>query len=179
MNRAWQWIVTLIVIVGLFGCSQSQQPTDNLKLGEPFPAISMQRLDGANADSIKSYQGKLVVLNIWATWCEPCRREMPNLQQLSDSLDFERFAVIGLAQDEDDHLVREYLIDKDVQFASYIDSGGVIATDQLGIQLFPYTLLIAPDGRLIQRIPGPREWQRQEVIDLLENAFAGDYAGLQ
>jgi len=171
----------LILLLPLFtfqGCSESELLTDNLTAGAAFPDIAMQQLDGGKV-SIKHYRGKLVVLNAWATWCEPCRREMPNLQQLSDALDPERFAVIGLAQDEDDHLVREYLLDQKVSFTSYIDPAGEIATDQLGIQIFPYTLLIGPDGRFIQRIGGPREWQRQEVIDLLEKAYAGDYSALQ
>ncbi len=178
LKQSWRWSL-LLCFIGLSGCSQTEPLTDKLTVGEPFPNISLPRLDGAASDSITDYRGKLVVLNLWATWCEPCRREMPNLQQLSDSLDNERFAVLGMAQDEDDHLVREYLIDKGVSFATYIDLAGTIATDKLGVQLFPYTLLIAPDGRFIQRITGPREWQRPEVIELLEKAYGGDYAELQ
>jgi len=171
-------LVLLLTLFVLQGCSESESLSDNLVVGAAFPDIAMQQLDGGKV-SINHYRGKLLVLNAWATWCEPCRREMPNLQQLSDALDPERFAVIGLAQDEDDHLVREYLLDQNVTFTSYIDPAGSIATNQLGIQIFPYTLLIAPDGRFIQRISGPREWQRQEVIDLLEKAYAGDYSALQ
>ena len=168
----------LLPLFALQGCSEPEPLTDNLTVGAAFPEIAMQQLDGAKV-SITQYRGKLVLLNAWATWCEPCRREMPNLQQLSDALDPKRFAVIGLAQDEDDHLVREYLLDQKVSFTSYIDPAGGIATDQLGIQVFPYSLLIGPDGRFIQRIVGPREWQRQEVIDLLEKAYTGDYSALQ
>lgn len=167
-----------VMLLLLTGCSKPEPLTDNLKVGEPVPDIVMQRLDGTTSDSLADYRGKLVVLNVWATWCEPCRRELPNLQQLSVALDSKHFAVLGMAEDEDDHLVREYLIDKGVSFVNYLDPHGAIATNQLGIQIFPYTLLIAPDGRFIQRIPGPREWQRDEVIGLLEKAYAGDYSGL-
>lgn len=177
--RAWQYCLILLLPLFAFqGCSEPEPLTDNLVVGAVFPEIIMQRLDGGKV-SIKDYRGKLVLLNAWATWCEPCRREMPNLQQLSDALDPERFAVIGLAQDEDDHLVREYLLDQNVTFTSYLDPAGGIATDQLGIQIFPYTLIIGPNGRFIQRIGGAREWQRQEVIELLEKAYAGDYSALQ
>jgi thiol-disulfide isomerase/thioredoxin len=177
--RAWRYFLMLLLpLFVLQGCSEPESVTDNLTVGAFFPEIRLQQLDGGRI-SIKHYRGKLLVLNAWATWCEPCRREMPNLQQLSDALDPERFAVIGLAQDEDDHLVREYLLDQKVTFTSYIDPAGAIATEQLGIQFFPYTLLIGPDGRFIQRISGPREWQRQDVIDLLEKAYAGDYSALQ
>jgi len=177
--RVWPSLLALLLpLCVLSACSESTPLTDKLVVGEAFPEIVMRQLDGGTLP-ISRYRGKLVLLNVWATWCEPCRREMPNLQQLSDALDPERFAVIGLAQDQDDHVVREYLLDQGVRFSSYIDPGGTIATEQLGIQLFPYTLLIAADGRFIQRIAGPREWQRQEVIALLEAAYAGDYSALQ
>lgn len=169
----------LFCLVGLSACSEDVQLSDNLVSEQPFPAIQMQSLDAAPPVSIEAYKGKLVVLNVWATWCEPCRAEMPNLQQLSDSLDPERFAVIGLAQDDDDHLVREYLLDKEIHFTSFIDPNGQIATDQLGIQVFPYTLIIAPDGRFVQRIAGPREWHHASVIEILERVYQGDFSALQ
>lgn len=166
-------------LAGLAACSnQPAPPTDKLVVGEPLPDIALTSLDGGSA-RLSDYHGKLVVLNLWATWCEPCRREMPNLQQLSNSLDPQRFAVVAVAADEDEHLLREYLLDKGVTFISYVDKGGQISRDQLGVQLFPYTLLIAADGRLIQRYAGPREWQRAEVVELLQRAAAGDYSGLQ
>lgn len=170
------WLLILV----LSGCSNDPETaSDRLVQGEVLPALTLQRLDGAPADTLSDYRGRLVVLNLWATWCEPCRREMPHLQQLSDTLDPERFAVLGLAQDEDDHLAREYLLDRGVTFARHIDPGGTITTGRLGVQLFPYTLLIAPDGRLIERVGGAREWQRQEVVTLLEELYHGDYSGLR
>jgi peroxiredoxin len=171
--------VTLLSALLLLGCSDQEPLTDNLEIGKPMPEIKLQRLDGGEPDALSDYRGKLVVLNLWATWCEPCRREMPNLQKLSQTLDKDKFAVIGMSQDKEDYLAREYLIDKKVDFAEYIDPGGAITMGKLGITLFPYTLLIAPDGRLIQRITGPRQWQRQEVVDLLERVYKGDYSGLR
>jgi thiol-disulfide isomerase/thioredoxin len=169
---AWLGLVVL-----LLGCSQSEPLSDNLTSGQPMPAFVLQGLNGEQS-SLDAYRGKLVVLNVWATWCEPCRREMPNLQQLSDTLDPQRFVVLGLAEDDDPHVVREYLLDKQIGFVSFIDPGREISTELLGIQIFPYTLLIAPDGSFVQRFPGPREWHREEVVKLLEKAYNGDYSDL-
>ncbi len=168
----------LLSVVGLVACSQPTTPTDQLRLGQLLPDVSLVKLDGSSA-RLSDYRGKLVVLNLWATWCEPCRREMPNLQALSDALDPQRFAVVGVAADEDEHLVREYLLDKQVIFPNYIDQTQQVSREQLGVLIFPYTLLISPDGRLIQRFAGPREWQRSDVIELLGRAYHGDYSGLQ
>ncbi len=167
-----------VFVLALLGCSRPEPVvTDSLVVGEPFPDIQLTDFAGRQA-RLSDYRGKLVVLNLWATWCEPCRREMPALQALSDALDPEKFAVLGLSVDEDDHLVREFLLDRGVRFGNYLDQGGAIASRELGIQLYPYTVLISPDGRFIQRVPGAREWHREEVVALLERAFEGDYSGL-
>ena len=170
--------VLAIFVSLLLGCSSSDQVlTDNLTTGEPLPDIQLTAFDGSS-NALSAYRGKLVVLNLWATWCEPCRREMPALQALSDALDPQRFSVVGLSVDDDPHVVREFLLERGVSFARYIDRGGVQASSELGIQLYPYTLLIAPDGRFIQRVPGAREWHRDEVVKLLQQAYEGDYSGL-
>ncbi len=167
-----------VAVAGLAACSQPGMPTDKLVVGQVVPDIALVGVNGSSA-RLSDYRGRLVVLNLWATWCEPCRREMPNLQQLGDALDPQDFAVVGVAADEDEHLVREYLLDKQVTFPNYIDKTQQVSREQLGVQIFPYTLLIAPDGRLIQRFAGPREWQRSDVIELLRRARAGDYSRLQ
>ena len=154
------------------GCSEPEQPLDNLTLGEPFPSIVLTGLAGERV-ALDDYRGQVVLLNLWATWCEPCRREMPSLQALSDLLDAERFEVLGMAVDDDDHVVREYLIDKNIRFTSYIDHGRQIATETLGVTLFPYTLLIGRDGTLLRRIPGARHWDHPDVLILMEQAYDG------
>lgn len=174
-----RWCGAVVLILMLGACDSVPPPlTDRLRYDRPMPELQLTSLDGGSA-SLAAYRGKLVVLNIWATWCEPCRRELPNLQALSESLDPARFVVLGLAEDDDPHLVREYLNDKGVRFTSYVDPGRALATHVLGVQVFPYTLLIAPDGTFIERVPGPREWQQPEVRQRLERAFAGDYAALR
>ncbi len=179
MKRFVVMVAACLLASSLNGCnSETSSPRlDMLRTGEPFPDVSFVGFDG-NKTQLSSYRGKLIVLNLWATWCEPCRREMPHLQQLSDQLDARRFQVIGLAGDDDPHAVREYLIDKGVRFTNYIDPGQETAKNAFGVQIFPYTFLIAPDGKLIQRIPGPREWHQPQVVELLEAAYSGDYSGL-
>lgn len=166
-----------LLAVQLMACSQESAPTDGLSVGKPFPDIPLTSLDGQKS-SLADYRGKLIVLNLWATWCEPCRREMPHLQELSDALGDEQFAVIGVAGEDDPHIVREYLRDKKIEFAEYIDVGQQTASERLGVKLYPYTFVIAPDGTFLQRYPGPREWHRQEVIELLKGVYQGDYSGL-
>lgn len=177
-NSRWRGVVGALVLL-LVGCDSAPSSlTDHLVYDQPVPALQLTSLENGSTP-LAMYRGKLVILNIWATWCEPCRRELPNLQSLSETLDPARFAVVGLAEDDDPHLVREYLNDKEVSFPNYLDPGRALATNTLGVQVFPYTLLIAPDGTFIERVPGPREWQQPEVRQRLERAYRGDYSAIR
>ncbi len=146
----------------------------------PGESLAELLLPGLDRDdlTISQLQGKVVVLNIWATWCPPCRRELPSLQRLAEQLDSERFAVLGLSVDDDKHHPREYLIDRKIQLTSYIDLDMSIA-GKLGAQVFPDTYLIGVDGQLLMNIEGEREWDSPQVIAALEAAYRGDYALLQ
>ncbi|KPJ87878.1 MAG: hypothetical protein AMJ53_17535 [Gammaproteobacteria bacterium SG8_11] len=109
--------------------------------------------------------GKITVLNLWATWCGPCRHEMPSLDRLAGLLDETKFRVVGLSVDQDDHLVREFLIDRKIFFENYLDNHMRIANDQIGVRVFPSTFFIGADGRLLKVVEGWRYWDTMESID--------------
>lgn len=170
-------IGVLLVSLLLWGCEAPSSVTgSNARLaiapGQPLPALLLTGLDGSTA-TLESYRGKLVVLNAWATWCPPCRREMPSLERLSKALDARRFAVLGVSVDEDEHGVREYLRDKAVTFAAFIDKDLKVIRDTLGVKIYPSTLLVAPNGTLIGQMVGPRDWDAAAMIRLLEDAYQG------
>ncbi|MBI5449753.1 MAG: TlpA family protein disulfide reductase [Gammaproteobacteria bacterium] len=163
--------------IGLTGCQQASPP-DALQLDRPFPALVVHDLDGG-ALPLDSYRGRVVILNVWATWCGPCRKELPGLDRLSARLDPQRFAVIGLSVDDDRLAAREYLDDIGVGFVNYIDQGRRLARDRLGIRVYPDTFVISHHGMLVQRFSGARDWDAPELIAALEHASQGDYTALR
>lgn len=160
----------------LSACGQGPPP-DALREGRPFPTLMLNSFDGGRV-SIESMRGKLVVLNIWATWCKPCQRELPSLQRLSDRLDNSRFAVIGLSVDSDADFAQDYLVEHGVAFSSYIDLHGRVAESRLGIRVYPDTFIISPDGQLLKRVVGERDWDSPEMAQRLEAALRGDMEAL-
>ena len=134
-----------------------------LNVGDAFPELSLVSLEGDEVH-LSSFKGKLVVLNIWATWCGPCRKELPSLESLDKLLGDENFEVLGLSIDEDALLVREYLTDKNITLPVYFNSEGELDYSALGINVFPYTFVITPDGRLAERHPGEKVWNSAEVV---------------
>lgn len=161
-----------------FAADEVAERQHRIMPGDLFPAVVLPGLDREDL-AITQLRGKLVVLNVWATWCRPCRNELPSLQRLGEKLDPERFAILGLSVDGDKHLPREYLIDRKIKLVSYIDLQMTITRETLGVQVYPDTYLIGPDGRLLMNIEGEREWDSPAVIAALEAAYAGDSLLLQ
>lgn len=162
------------VILGACGRKEAAIPAA-LAEGAVFPEIVLNFSEGKTV-STQSFRGKVLVLNFWATWCPPCRREMPGLEALSRSLDPARFAVVGVSADEDAFLAEEFLRQNQITFANFFDRGGKIAK-QLGMQVYPETFLIGPDGILLQRVPGLQDWNSPAKVAQLEELSRAAAAG--
>lgn len=134
--------------------------------GAVFPASVLDYLAGGS-DANGPFHGKLLVLNIWATWCPPCRREMPGLERLSKTLDPKRFAVVGLSVDADSLLAAEFLVQHGITFTNVFDPGAKIA-QILGLKVYPQTFVIGPDRRVLQHLTGQYEWDSPTMIDMVE-----------
>lgn len=170
------WAIAWVMVTAA-GCAQQTAPTDHLRTGQPFPVLNVFDLEG-RAAAWAAERGKLVVLNVWATWCAACRKELPSLERLSRDLDERRFEVVGLSLDNDAHDVREYLIDKGVTFANYMDPSMHVADNVLGVKAYPYTFFIGPRGEVLGRVIGTAVWDEPKVIAALEAAYRGDGAAL-
>ncbi len=129
---------------------------------------------------IADFRGRLLVLNVWATWCPPCRRELPGLVALQDRLSQDHLLVVTLSVDDDRELAREYLRQRELTLPAYIDQGQDIAQRLLGVRVFPDTFVISPEGVLLKRIAGEVDWRREAIVEALRRAAEeGDTSGLE
>lgn len=142
-----------------------ERPADDALIDVPVAGR-----EGRLSDLTDLSRGRAVVLNVWATWCAPCRAELPSLQRLSDQLDPDRYAVIGLSIDHDPDFVAEYLRDIGITFANLVATDPAGASAELGAKSLPQTLLLRPDGSLHQKVVGARDWtapnERASVLAL-------------
>lgn len=158
------------LLLALVACDQAAAPAaPPLAVGQPFPAFMLDFIS-KNNDAAPALQGKLLVLNIWATWCPPCRREMPSLELLGKTLDPKRFAVVGLSIDEDTLLAAEFLVQHGITFVNFFDQGGQLSRP-LGLKAYPETFVIAPDRTLLRRMTGLHDWGAPEMVSLLEGLY--------
>lgn len=167
------WLLALMLLAS---CSQTP-PADRLLEGRPFPTVQLTGLDRDDA-AVADFRGRVVVLNVWASWCGPCLYELPSLQRLSEQLDPQHFAVITLSVDNDQLLAREFLLEQKITLANYIDPQQRIANDVLAVRVYPDTFIISPNGTLWRSIAGEREWDSVAVMEALESALRGDLEAL-
>jgi thiol-disulfide isomerase/thioredoxin len=122
---------------------------------------------------LKDLRGKFVLLNVWATWCGPCRKEMPTLDRLQAQLGSERFQVVALSIDRlGVAAVQKFYAEIGVRhLALFIDATGR-AGSSLGLIGLPGTLLIDPQGREIGRLMGPAEWDTAEMVAFLQSQIS-------
>ncbi len=138
-------------------------------------AIQFEDADGRSR-SLSDFRGKIVLLNIWATWCVPCRKEMPTLDRLQTALGGADFEVVALSIDRRMDVVRKFFADVGIQkLAMYLDSSAK-ATRQLGAVGLPTTLLVDREGREVGRLIGPAEWDSPDIAAFISCVIAGDDA---
>lgn len=125
---------------------------------------------GGTALTLTDFRGRSVLLNVWATWCGPCRKEMPALDRLQAKLGATDFEVIALSIDRGGLGVVERFFDEIsiANLAIYLDENAA-AMSALGITGIPTTLLIDREGRGIRRWAGPAEWDSPEIEALIRS----------
>jgi thiol-disulfide isomerase/thioredoxin len=130
----------------------------------PVPEIEFENGQG-EAISLADFRGKFVLLNIWATWCAPCRREMPTLDRLQAELGGPDFAVVALSIDRKGlPAVQEFYAELGLEtLPIYVDETGA-AQRALSVFGLPTTLLLDRDGNEIGRLLGPAEWDSPEMV---------------
>ena len=137
---------------------------------QPSPVLDLLDLQGQRWRS-DQLQGRTVVLNFWATWCPPCKEEMPSLQTLHEIGGGDP-VVIGVNVRETATRVRRYLASTGIDFPVVLDPQAELAR-RLGVSAFPTTLLIGPDGRVRWRVLGEVDWSGPDAARWIAELSAG------
>lgn len=123
--------------------------------------------------TLADFQDKVVLLNLWATWCAPCREEMPTLDSLQARLGGEQFEVVALSIDHAGRAaVEEFYREIGIKHLQMYIDPSTLATSTLGIEGLPTTLLIDHEGREIGRLVGATEWDSPAMVDLITRTIA-------
>jgi peroxiredoxin len=130
----------------------SSAPLSAPRLGHPAPDFTLTTLEGEDL-TLSSLQGQPVVLNFWATWCPPCRAEVPALGAVSDSLEG-RATVLGVDVGESAQTVSAFVAERGVSYPIVLDTDSSTAS-LYGIRAFPTTYLLDENGVIVEIFTGP------------------------
>ncbi|HWE16119.1 MAG TPA: TlpA disulfide reductase family protein [Hyphomicrobiaceae bacterium] len=138
---------------------------------EALPQFKFQDAEGRER-TLSDWRGKVVLLNLWATWCLPCRKEMPSLDRLQKELGSDQFEVVALSVDRKGLEASQKFLDetKVERLALYVDPSAR-ANTELRVVGLPVTLLIDAQGRELGRLLGPAEWDGEDAKRLLRTVL--------
>ena len=134
--------------------------------GGDTPQLEALDVEGTS-HRLAHYRGKVVLVNFWATWCAPCREEMPSIERLRQSLADRPFVVLAVNVGESGRTAREFAAKVPVGFPLLLDRDTRIAKSW-GAKLLPATFIIGPDGAIRYTHLGELDWARADVRALLE-----------
>ena len=131
------------------------------------PNFTLKDIDG-EAFELNSTRGKWVFLHFWASWCGPCREEMPAIQKLSEAIDQDSLPIIMINTAEDEDTIFSFLGEVQVNINSLMDADGQV-TEVWKPRGLPTTFLIDPEGYVRYQAIGGRDWHKPEYISFLRN----------
>ena len=150
-----------------------QAPPPLVAVGHVLPNVVMAGLNGPHK-LLSTYRGRPLIINVWASWCSPCRKEAASLERLAWSEAGSGYTVIGISTDDDRNAAMQWLRQSNATISHYIDSGPRWTLEHmLGASTIPVTVLVDAKGRVVARFRGARDWDSAESIQLIERAFAG------
>ncbi len=166
IERAALGLATLLLIAGTpLTASASEQLLTSMKEAPLAPDFE---LSGPNGETyqLSDFQGQPLIVNFWATWCPPCRAEMPAMQRAWEQLQPEGIGVIAINVGEDAEAVKAFLEQVPVSFPLPLDTDSKV-TQSWPLRGLPTTFVMAPDGRLVYKATGEREWDEPALLDLV------------
>lgn len=176
MSGRWKdWLITggfvglVLVLVGLGWAKR-----DHFSAPVGAEAAPVFAAMGLNGDSVglQDFAGRVILLNIWATWCPPCRQEMPSLERLNEQLAGRGLSVVAVSVDESARpdgtrgIVANFVKRYGLRFPVLLDPRGHVE-DLYGVDALPTTFLIDREGRIRRKVVGGAQWDRPPYSDLV------------
>ena len=156
-----RWVPPVgFLLLALAAAVYMQQRQSGGRAGFPAPDFVLSDLQGRQ-HRLSQFRGKIVFLNVWATWCPPCRMEMPSMEHLHRRLQGKEFVMLAVSEDEGGVAgVRNFINKLGVTFTVLMDPEGIVPS-RYGVTGYPETFVIDREGHVIQHTIGPEDWNSE------------------
>jgi thiol-disulfide isomerase/thioredoxin len=160
--------ILLLCVVGLFPPASAKTPGE-VEVGETLREASILGLNGPSR-KLSEFRGRPLIINVWASWCGPCRQEMASLERLAWRDGAGQFTVIGISTDDYPEAAKAFLKGSNATISHFIDSK-LLMENMLGATRLPLTVLVDANGRVLDKIYGAKQWDGPEASRLIGKAF--------
>jgi peroxiredoxin len=134
--------------------------------------FTLPNIDGKRM-SLKDFRGRVIMLNFWATWCSPCRVEMPSMENLYKKFKDRNFIILGISVDNNRiRRLSNFIKEFGITFPVLLDKDGKIA-NRYGVKGIPTTFIINRNGEFIGKIVGARDWLNPNAVELIRYIIKG------
>jgi len=165
MSKFWSPVFLIAITMAIMIPPSQALAKEDKHIASDF---TLKNLDG-NDVSLRQFRGKYLLINFWATWCGPCKIEMPSLEQLYRQFKSEKFDMLGISNDMfGKRVVEPYVLAKKITFPMLLDQRMTVSR-QYGIVSLPTTILIDPQGIIIGVLQGAENWSDPKTLLYFES----------
>jgi len=162
--KRWIYAVLLLAVFAVSGCSKSDVPAAE---GSPAPDFTLNDLSGKPVQ-LSSLKGKVVLVNFWATWCPPCREEIPSMIRLNQVMQGKNFQMLAISIDEGGGAaVQDFFKKGGGSLPALLDTDGKVSR-RYGTTGVPETFIVDSKGIIQKKVVGAMDWSSPGVIQFLE-----------
>ena len=155
--RTFVVFLAALAIVGLLAYGLIKKSGSSLDIGQVVPGATtpLPHLDGDGTGAVADYHGRWVLVNVWASWCAPCRDESPELERFYDSHRGRDFTILGIDTQDNSDDGQKFVREFGITYPQLHDGPGDFATDELETTGVPESFLVSPQGKLVLHSLGP------------------------
>jgi thiol-disulfide isomerase/thioredoxin len=161
-------LVALLCVALVVTAARGDVP-EEVAIGQPLRDATMRGLNSP-ARALREFRGRPLLINVWASWCGPCRAEMASLERLAWLDDTRYFTIIGISTDDYVDKAQAALAESNATITHFIDTN-LELEKMLGASTLPLTVLVDADGRVLGRVHGAREWDSKAALDYVHTTF--------
>ena len=138
-----------------------------VEVGATLRDATMRGLNGP-ARKLSQYRGKPLLINVWASWCGPCKQEMGSLERLAWRDEAKQFTLIGISTDDSERAAQNYLLRSNATITHYIDTA-LEMENMLGADRLPLTVLVDAKGKVLGKYYGARDWDEPQALQWIQS----------
>ena len=161
MKKTFFFLLACCLVFLISGCGESPVAA----VGKPAPNLDTVDMKG-DVWSLSKQKGQVVFVNFWATWCAPCREEMPSMQRLYAKMPKDKFKMVALYNRDTPELVKNFVTKLGITIPILDDEQNILG-ERYGLTGLPETFIVDKKGVIREKFIGPKEWDSPKIFDLL------------